>query len=134
MLQEQARRELNQQELHEVAHWHAYHLLQLKPLQPDFAVHGDGTETWHMAGAATEDLKDGLQQTASKLACIASRDMREFCSQVGPVMIRRYLRSAGDGPNAITRRRAGVVKSRKHTNFFYFSRSRMQPSVDRKLP
>ena len=34
-LQEQARRELDQDELHEVTHWHAYLLLQLKLLLPD---------------------------------------------------------------------------------------------------
>ena len=45
-LQEQARQELGQDELHEVAHWHAYLLLQLKPLQPDFIVDCDSTGTY----------------------------------------------------------------------------------------
>ena len=37
-LQEQARRELNQDKLHEVTHWHAYIMLQLKLLPADFVV------------------------------------------------------------------------------------------------
>ena len=45
-LQEQARRELDQGELHEVAHWQAYLLLQLKPLTPDFIVDCDDTDTY----------------------------------------------------------------------------------------
>ena len=32
--------------------------------------------------AAAEDLGEGIQQTASKLCCMARREMREFCSQV----------------------------------------------------
>ena len=46
VLQEQARRELTQHELHEVTHWHGYFQVQLKSIKPDFTVDSDGTVTF----------------------------------------------------------------------------------------